>query len=169
MRLCVLIRSLMQDALWHYGLIHGGLEAKILEWVAISTPGYLPDPVSNVISCIAGRLVPRRTRNLEEAHFSVPLSCHHHMQWFFTVTLTVFLVAAACAALQMLYTPGPPSMLCQRDSSMSGAPTLPHRLESQHHRRVNEKRGIFSPYFPQFQCARILVTGAQLQVCKTEN
>ena len=126
------------------------------------SPGYLPDPGSNVISCIAGRLVPRRTRNLEEAHFSVPLSCHHHMQWFFTVTLTVFLVAAACAALQMLYTPGPPSMLCQRDSSMSGAPTLPHRLESQHHRRVNEKRGIFSPYFPQFQCARILVTGAQL-------
>ena len=49
-----------------------------------------------------------------------------------------------------------------RGSSTSGAPTPPHRLESQHHRRVSEKRGIFSPYFPQFQCARILVTGAQV-------
>ncbi|MXQ96973.1 hypothetical protein E5288_WYG008619 [Bos mutus] len=49
-----------------------------------------------------------------------------------------------------------------RGSSTSGAPTPPHRLGSQHHRRVSEKRGIFSPYFPQFQCARILVTRAQI-------
>ena len=35
---CVLIHSVRYDALRHHGLIRGGLQAKILEWVAVSHP-----------------------------------------------------------------------------------------------------------------------------------
>lgn len=105
--------------------------------------------------CIAGGLFTKRTRNLEggkEAYFCVSHSCHHEMQWFFTVTLC----SSKCYFAEF-FTPRDLLACSVRGSSTSGAPTLPHRLESQHHRRVKEKRGIFSPYFPQFQCARILV------------
>ena len=37
--------------------VHGIFQAKILEWVAFPSPGYLPDPVIEpecVVSCVAG-------------------------------------------------------------------------------------------------------------------
>ena len=36
--------------------VHGILQARILEWVAISSPGDLPDPGIEPVSCIAGGL-----------------------------------------------------------------------------------------------------------------
>ena len=43
------VASVMSDSLRHYGLkpgssVHGIFQARILEWIALSSPGDLPDP-----------------------------------------------------------------------------------------------------------------------------
>ena len=37
-------RSVMSDSLQSHGLVHGILEARILEWVLFPSPGALPGP-----------------------------------------------------------------------------------------------------------------------------
>ena len=36
--------SVVSDSLRPHGIVHGSLQARILEWVAIPSPGDLPDP-----------------------------------------------------------------------------------------------------------------------------
>ena len=60
---CALVRSVVSDSLWPYGLwssrlFHGIFKVRILEWVAISFPWDLPNPDGTLVSCfsaLAGR------------------------------------------------------------------------------------------------------------------
>ena len=66
--ICVCVCSFAQSCRMICGTMALAVEVfrqKYWSGLPFPTPGCLPDPGSNVISCIAGRLFTRRTRNLE--------------------------------------------------------------------------------------------------------
>ena len=53
---CVFSGSVVSGSLWPGSSAHGILQARILEWVPISTPGDVPNPgIKLVSSSLAGR------------------------------------------------------------------------------------------------------------------